>query len=142
MTEAFNAYFSVAIDEHDDFAILFDLPQLEHKTIAYLRYGQVGTRKAYELRVKGRGTLEIKERNVHYHKNGNYFATVESDAYFIVLFQDRHYSFVLQYRMLNTVSTSTLTGSCRCGRPRVSLHHAPLRSRQHRGHMHFCGHQE
>ena len=103
MAEAFNAYFTVAIDEHDDFAILFDVQQLEHKTIAYLRYGQVATRKAYDLRVKGRGTLEIKAGDAHYHKNGTYFVTVEPDADFIDLFQDRHYSFVLQYRVLNTV---------------------------------------
>jgi len=103
MTEAFTGYFTVAIDEHDDFAIMFDVQQLEHKTITYIKYGEVPTHKAYDFRIKGKGSLEIKSSDPHYHKNGTYFIMVQADADFIDLFQDRHYSFVLQYRTLNTM---------------------------------------
>lgn len=79
------------------------MQMLEHKTIAYIKYDGKPSAKNHDFVLKGTGTLEIKPTDPHYHKTGTYYVSIVADADFLDLFRDRHFSFVMQWRTMNTV---------------------------------------
>ena len=103
MSDEFNSYFTVNLEDNEDYAILITVKQLQHKIKTYVRYGEMPTHKKYDFKASGDSYIEIKPDNPAYHKNGTYFVMVQADPDLIDLLITKEYSFTVTWRSQNVI---------------------------------------